>query len=265
MTNPLVYVPASVPEDCVFKVSPSAFPSFIQSTHNWYRSEVLQTGEFSHNTSTTLGTIAHYCAEKVANEEVVEEALIEEYIDSLEVHDDYDPEIVRAEYRMMAETLVNDYVLANEFLATEEQVCREIKDKVYVAGTFDFLHGTQEDALLGDYKTYHSKTKPKSISQAHRYQLLCYAWALREYGYEVNRIRVVYINRNIEGEISEKTGKRLKSYPPEVTVHTETITQEDYNFIEGLLELCVDSLKAAWEHPELTHVIFHDPRLKVEN
>ena len=74
----------------------------------------------------------------------------------------------------------------------------------------------------------------------------------------------MYINRQIDGGISDKTGKPLKSYPPEVTVLTETITQEDLDFIGSLLELCVDTVEASKLHPELTHVIFHDPRLRPE-
>ena len=115
--------------------------------------------------------------------------------------------------------------------------------------------------MLGDYKTYSSKTKPRTIPQHYKYQLLVYAWILAQLGWNVTRIRLIYVNRHIEGEISEKTGKRMKSYPPEVTVLTESIDKTDIDFIEGLLHLAVDSCKASEKHPELRHVIWHDPRL----
>ena len=264
MNNPLIYQPAPVPEDCTFKISPSSFANFINAPHNWYRNEVLKENPFSHNTSSVIGTIVHYCAECVATNRMVNPAVIEEYINMLEVHEDYDPQEVRSNYQAMAETLVNDYVLENkrQYLECEFSVATEVAKGHYVAGTCDVLQGSKEDCMLVDYKTYNSKTEPKSIPLYYRYQLLTYAFALQHMGYNVTRIRLVYVNRNIDGGISEKTGKPLKSYPPKVTVLTETLTEEDFDFIQGLLELAVDSLEAAKKHPELLHVIFHDPRLR---
>jgi len=264
MTNPLEYVPAEVPGDCILKISPSAFSHFIDKPHRWYRQEILKEDPFSHNTSTVLGTIVHYCAEKVAKKESVRYHDIEEYIDMLEAHDDYCPTTVRANWELMAEAVVNGYVMGlTDIHSVESQVCRHIKDGIYAAGTYDLLRGPQHDALLADYKSYNSKSKPKSIAYYYKYQLLVYAWILREYDIAVNRIQIIAVNRNIEGEISEKTGKRLKSYPPEATVMTEVITEEDINFIESMLELCADSYLATQKNPELTHLIWHDPRLKV--
>lgn len=265
MTNPLVYQPAPVPDECKFKISPSAFAQFIQAPHNWYRNEVLKENPFSHNTSSVIGTIVHYCAEQVAQDKPVDKQVIEEYIDMLEVHEDYDPSEVRKHYLDMAETLVNDYVLQEKknYLSCELPTSTEIRDGYYAAGTCDVIQGTKEDCMLVDYKTYNSKTEPRSIPQHYKYQLLTYAYILRDMGYTVTRIRLVYVNRFIDGGISEKTGKPLKSYPPKVTVLTETITEEDFEFIKGLLELAVDSVEAAKKYPELLHVIFHDPRLRI--
>lgn len=258
----LDYVSTPIPDDGVFKISPSAFAKFIDRPHQWYREEVLEEDQFTYNTSSVLGTIVHYCAEKVAKQEEVDVDEIERYVSGHERHDDYDPDIVRAQYTNMAERLVNDYVLDRpDFLEVESQVCAAVKDSFYAAGTLDVLEGEKEDCMLTDYKSYHSKTKPRSIPPHYKYQLLVYAWILKQNGYNVSRIRLVYINRHIEGEISEKTQKRMKSYPPEVTVLTDTIEQADLDFIEGLLNLCVDSCLASDEHPELNHVIWHDPRL----
>lgn len=260
--NPLAYSPTPIPPNCHFKFSPSQFSSFIQTPHNWYRNEVLGENEFSHNTSTVIGTCVHYCAEMVSKGEDVDQALIDDYIDSLEIHEDYSPDVVRAQYVGMAEELVNSYVLEHAMLESEYQVAAEVGQGYAAAGTIDRLEGSKEDCMIVDYKTYHSKTKPKSLQQGYKYQLLVYAWILAQLGYNVTRIRLVYVNRHIEGDISEKTGKKLKSYPPEVTVLTETLTEEDFDFIDGLLDLAIDSVEASKAHPELTHVIFHDPRLK---
>jgi hypothetical protein len=261
--NPLAYSPTPIPEGCHFKFSPSQFSNFIQSPHNWYRTEVLGEESFSHNTSTVIGTIVHYCAEMVAKGEDVDQDMIEDYIESLDEHEDYSWEIVHHHWKAMAEELVNSYVLEHKMLGAEEQVGYEIMYGYAAAGQIDRLEGHKEDCMIVDYKTYNSKTKPRAFPQYYKYQLLVYAWILKKLGYNPTRIRLVYVNRSIDGGISDKTGKPLKSYPPEVTVLTEVITEEDLDFINGLLELAVDSVEAAKNHPELRHVIFHDPRLKI--
>lgn len=263
MTNPLEYKEVPVPEGA-FKISPSAFANFVSYPHKWYRSQVTKEEVFDYNTSSVIGTCVHYCAEKVAKKEEVNIDDIIEYIESKEEKEDYSIAEVKEHWQMMAERLVNDYVNKNIFLEVEKQICIKLEEGFYAAGTCDAIHGTKEECMLVDYKTYNSKTKVKAIPQGYKYQLLVYAWMLHKAGYNVTRIRLTYINRNIDGGISEKTGKPLKSYPPEVTELTEMITQEDLDFIEGLLYLAVDSVKAGREHPELLHVIFHDPRLRQE-
>lgn len=263
MTNPLAYTTPTLPAGAVFKFSPSAFAKFIQEPHNWYRCEVLNENPFSHSTSTVIGTIVHYCAEMVTKGEMVDKKAIEEYIDSFDLHEDYDPALVRFHYPAMAECLINYYVLENTYMEAESEHLVELINNYYAGGTLDRLEGTKDDCMIVDYKTYSSKTKPKSIPANYKYQLLVYAYVLNALGYTPTRIRLVYVNREIDGGISEKTGKPLKSYPPEVTVLTEAITEEDLSFIESLLKLAVDSLEAVKKYPELTHVIFHDPRLRV--
>ncbi|MEE8598863.1 MAG: PD-(D/E)XK nuclease family protein [Dehalococcoidales bacterium] len=257
----LDYSSSPMPETGVFKISPSAFAKFVERPHTWYREQILKENVFEYNTASVLGTIVHYCAEKVAKNEEVDIDEIEKYIGKWSPNDDYDPNIVKAQYIGMAERLVNDYVIDRQYLEVETQFHALLKNEFYVAGTPDAMEGTKDDCLLCDYKSYSSKTKPKTIPMHYKYQLLVYAWMLRQCGYTVTRIRLIYINRHIEGEISEKTNKRMKSYPPEVTVLTETISEEDIAFIEGLLMLCVDSCLASDDHPELNHVIWHDPRL----
>jgi RecB family exonuclease len=264
MPSELAYVPAAVPEGAKFKISPSSFSKFIEKPYLWYQDNLTDAEGFTYNTSTVLGTIVHYCAEKVAKHEEVNVKDIEAYIDEHEANETFDPEDVRANYLNMAETLVNDYVLSNDFLEAETQHCAEIKDGYYAAGTLDALQGTVDDCMVVDYKTYSSKTKPRAIPAYYKYQLLVYAYILQKEGYNPTRVRLVYINRNIDGDISEKTGKQLKCYPPETTVLTESITQDDIDFIKSMLELCVDTVEFHKNHPELAHIIWHDPRLKPE-
>lgn len=261
-TNELDYVSTPIPEDGVFKISPSAFSKFVERPHAWYREEVLKEDVFEYNTASVLGTVVHYCAQQVASNKDVDMDEIHAYISSKQPNEEYMPETVKAQFVPMAERLVNDYVLERpQPLHVEEQFCALVKDGYYAAGTADLIEGIKDDCMVTDYKTYSSKTKPRTIPQHYKYQLLVYAWILTQLGYTVTRVRLVYVNRHIEGEISEKTGKQMKSYPPEVTVLTDTIEPGDLEFIEGLLKLCVDSCEASKKHPELAHVIWHDPRL----
>jgi RecB family exonuclease len=263
ITTELDYVSTPIPKEGLFKISPSAFAKFVNSPHVWYREEILGEDKFEYNTASVLGTVVHYCGERVAKGLEVDIDEIERYIAKHKVKEDYDPNIVRDQYVNMAERLVNDYILERpKFLEIETSFYALVKDLFYAAGTLDVLEGEKDDSMVTDYKTYSSKTKPKTIPLHYKYQLLVYAWILTQLGYTVNRVRLVYVNRHIEGEISDKTNKQMKSYPPEVTVLTETIEEDDLDFIQGLLELSVDSCYASEKHPELTHVIWHDPRLK---
>lgn len=264
MTNPLEYEKTPTPEGAVMNFSPSKFSQFVEKVHIWYQEQVLGESGFEYNTSSVLGTCVHYCAEMVAKEEPVDKKVIEEYIGSKPAKEDYDPEIVRQHYVAMAEELVNSYVLTNRFLEVEGQYQVEIKDGYYAGGKIDALQGTKLDCMVTDYKSYNSKTKPKSIPSYYRYQLMVYSWILKKLGYNPTRIRLVFVNRPIDGGLSPKTGKPLKSYPSEVTVLTEVLDESDFEFIESLLHLAVDSVKAYKAYPELAHVIWHDPRLKEE-
>ena len=260
--NKLDYASAPVPNDCKFKISPSSFANFITRPWQWYRQQVAGLDKFEYNTSSVIGTIVHYVAETVAKNMQVDENEIERYIMSMKENDTYCQETVRNHWYEMAFVLVNNYVLPEKstILEAEKQVFAEVKNKIYVSGTLDLLQGTKEDTLLTDYKTYNSKTKPKSIPADYKYQLLVYVWILRKLGYNVTRIRLVYVNRSIDGGLSEKTGKPLKSYPPELAVLTEAVTDEDLNYIESMLNLCADTVEVSNNHPELRKVIWHDSR-----
>lgn len=263
MSNPLDYVPAKTPENTILRISPSSFGNFISRPWHWYRTNIQKLDVFTHNTMSVIGTIVHYCAEQVGKGHEVNQDHINEYLDKLEDNENFDREEARSSWYDMAYCLINQYVLPNQsnFLMIEEQICKELEKGYYAAGTIDILEGTKDDCMLTDYKTYNSKTKPKSLKPDYKYQALVYSSILKSKGYNVTRIRNVNINKNIDGEISEKTNKRLKSYPPELTIITEELQQPDLDFIDSMLELCVDSYKASLKHPELRHIIYHDPRI----
>jgi RecB family exonuclease len=268
MSNPLDYDHSTsyLPEHCILKVSPSKFPTFINRPHVWYREVVLKEKGFDYSTSSVIGTIVHYIAERVAKKEIIDKDAITNYILKHEPNENYCPATVEANFEQMAYVLINEYVLRNvkDYFEVETRHFTEIYGGIFTGGTVDFLQGSMDDCMIGDYKTYNSKTKPKVIPQDYKYQLLVYAYILSKKGYNVSRIRLVYVNRNIDGGISEKTNKPLKSYPPEIVVLTEQVTAEDLEFIGSIVELCADSVIATTEYPQLTHVIWKDKRLQVE-
>ena len=115
VTTELDYVSSPIPDDGVFKISPSAFSKFIERPHAWYREEVLKEDVFDYNTASVLGTCIHYCAEKVAKNEEVDIDEIERYIAKHKDNEDYNAQTVRDHYVAMAERLVNDYVLEHKY------------------------------------------------------------------------------------------------------------------------------------------------------
>ena len=265
--NPLEYDNKKeyLPDDCKLNISPSGFAAFIQRKHQWYRENILKEDGFTGSTSSVLGTVVHYIAECVATETNVDKDAIEEYVfDNAKRDEEICYDTVMNNFEDMATVLINDYVLPNmgNYLEVESVHMASLGNGIYASGKLDVLEGEKDDCCVVDYKTYNSKSTPKVIPQNYKYQLLVYAYLLKQNGYNPSRVKLVYINRNIDGGVSEITGKPLKSYPPVVTVLVEAITDEDMEFIEGLLGLCKDTVTASEKYPELRHVIWADPRLK---
>ena len=254
--------------DKAFRISASQFSQFMSYPHQWYREKILNESGFNGNTASVIGTIVHAIAAAVANKENIPQDEIEAFIttyDSVVEFPDVDVHEVRAQYKLMGETLVNQYVLPNMPTEVEPFVSYELQPGYFPSGSIDALQGTKDSksTMIIDYKTYNSKTKPRAIPMNYKYQLLIYAYILNKMGYVVDRIRLVYINRYIDGGISEKTGKPLKSYAPEVTELTETITADDMDFIESIMNLCIETTELAIQKPELAYMLFRDYRLRL--
>ena len=121
------------------------------------------------------------------------------------------------------------------------------------------------DGVLIDYKTTSNLNPPEEIPSYYRYQLLAYAYMYNKMGIPINRIRIVWITNNVVGRISEKTGKPMKDYPATVGVCTETITNEDLDFIESIFKLICETVEAYQANPSLAYLLFKDYRLKGHN
>jgi len=254
-----------VKEEGVFKISPSQFSKFIVTPWQWYREQILGEDKFEGNTSSYLGTIVHYLCECAIRDKPVCRDDIEEFLATID-DPEVDKEEIRRQYPLMAKVIVNEYVLKYKFLYkhTELYIGHKLTDSLKVEGSIDAILEDQlaDGVKIVDYKTYNSKAKPKSMPNYYKHQLLVYAYILKQNGYNPTSIELVFVNRNIDGGVSEKTGKPLKSYPPEVTVLTEPVAEEDLAFIEGQLNLCKDTLDASNKYTSLRHVIWHDPRLE---
>jgi hypothetical protein len=269
-TTALDYNPGTtvLPEGA-FRISASKFNTFMTAPHTWYREVVLDEAGFTGNTSSVIGTLVHYTAEQKALGLEPDLSEIEQYLENhsnVIEYPDIDVHVVRDSWKQMAMTLVNEYVLPNRNNLEEVEpfVYKELYPGYFPSGSIDRVEKVGDSTMrIVDYKTYNSKTKPKSIPMYYKYQLLIYAYI---YSKPVSEIRLVYVNREIDDRyISEKTGKQCgKIHPPEVTVLTEQVTQDDLDFIESVLRLCCESHMLVQENPDLAYLIYRDFKLKQE-
>ena len=246
------------------RISPSMLYKFTDKKHEWYRNQVLGEETFSGNTSTVLGTCVHRVAE-LASKLGIDKALpylqeeVPSYLSSFIANPEVDNAYVEAQYIPMSIALLNFFRVFGVPSRSEEKVALHIRDNIYLAGTFDALQGS----TLIDYKTT-SKTSPDmDIPNYYKWQLLAYAYALKEQGIKVDNIRIVWITNNIVGRISEKTGKPMKDYPTQVVPVTEIITEDDMRFIKDYITLIADTIKCGIDNPELVYMLFSDYRLKI--
>ena len=143
----------------------------------------------------------------------------------------------------------------------EHEVYRE-KDINDQPGGVLSIPNKMNSIIVGDFKTTRVKLLPKKIAYNHRLQLYCYAYMLIQRGYVVNTIEITYIKRNIDGEVSAKTGKTGKVYPPELLTLTEPFTAENYTFIKSLLMLCAETFEEFLKQPNLAYLFYKDYRYK---
>lgn len=240
-----------------FRISPSMISKFTDKKWEWYRSEVLGEETFKGNTSTFLGTCVHRVLEYFLKGKEVDYEEIESYIDSI-MNLDVDKEFIRNQYRVMSQAVIKHLITTTVPEISEETVSVNVKDSVYLAGTFDALY---KDVLI-DFKTTSSKSPKLEIPYYYKWQLLAYAYALRKNNIEVNYIKLIYVTTNEVNRISEKTGKPLKDYPSEVVEVTEPITEDDMKFIEDYIKLIAETYLKGEELPELIYLLYSDYRLK---
>lgn len=253
------YNPGNLPADH-FRISPSQLSRFFDSTSQWYREFLLgEAPAFEGSTASELGTCVHAAAAMYFDTGQVDYSAISAYVSTLP--SSIDKAEILTQFPLMVQALITSYLAQNRHTHSEEFVSHEILPSIHVGGSIDSYDS--RTGLIVDFKTTSAKTLPTSFSRTYFFQLLTYAWILRKLGRHVTQLRLVYVSRHIDGGISEKTGKPLKSYPPQVSTINHLITQADWDLIEGCLNLIADSVQTWKSNPELRYLLCQDYRLKL--
>ena len=251
-----------VPEG-TFRISASSISKFFDHTRQWWGENLLGEEGFNSSTASVLGTCVHYVAEQYSKTRKItdaDKAEIEAYIvQEAEKNPEVEADIVREQYKPMAEELVRNFLVSNMPTNSEDFMFEEILPGIGVGGSCDYYD--EKTGTVGDYKTTGALNAPTYISKAYKWQLLVYAWLYRKQDLPVNRIKIIYVTRNTVGRVSEKTGKPMKDYPSTVTTITEEITDEDLDFIESIINQIAHSVQLWKTQPELHWALAQDFRL----
>ena len=247
-------VGSDIPKDA-FRISPSQISRFFTNTTEWYREHLLGEDGFTGNTGSALGNCVHAAADSWVKEGAVCYDQIEYYIDGLT--EEYDVPFIRSQYKGMIDTLLFDYLVLNPPDKSELFLSYEVLPGIYIGGTLDNLTGS----CVKDYKTTSSKTAPTKMSRSYLWQQLVYVYLARKNGYKVDTIKLVFITTNDVDRYSEKTGKKLKDYPSQVSEVVHQVTDEDMQFIDNIINLVAHSVKTWEDKPELRYLLAQDFRM----
>lgn len=244
--HPFDHIKVPLPEDCIFKISPSSISKFFDYPVVWYKDQVLGEVQFKGSTASVLGSIVHGLAEAYAKGEATTKEMVTPYLVKYKFNTDVNITKVESLYPDMAKALINEYIRHNPPTEVERSMCHETKDGVYVAGTFDNRTGT----IMVDYKNVSKKPKTDKIPWNYYIQLMAYAWMARQEGIEIDRIRLVY------------TVRPTTTLPIRVFKVTQVITEDDYTAIEDVLEIITDTVLLSRSNPELNYLLFKSMQFK---
>jgi len=142
----------------------------------------------------------------------------------------------------------------------------EVIPGYWASGSIDAIKGLNNGSgMIIDYKTTSDKTVKQYIPMHYKYQLLTYAWICKQNNMPIDRISIIWVTNNDINRISEVTGKPMKDYPAQAVQIIEQVTEADYQFIESILTMIASTVAASKAHPELTWLLFKDPRLRITN
>ena len=157
---------------------------------------------------------------------------------------------IKIDYPLVSTEVVNSYIIPSDkkgcLIKVEQPIVAKVTSGIYVGGTYDRLEG---DCIV-DYKNVSTKPNDTTIPFNYKIQLLAYAYALRQKGHEVNRIRLVY------------GIKPTKTIPARCIVVTESIDYVAEKLISDTLHLIAESVLKVKEDPSLMYLIFKSLDLK---
>lgn len=253
MSKIFEHTQVALPEDAVFKISPSQIAKFFEYPVIWYKEEVLGDKQFKGNTATVLGTAVHYVAEQYAlskmNKTELDTDAIAEQIET-ELDELDNPDVnhgdVLSLYQEMSSALINEYLAHNIPTEVESELVMPVKKGIYLGGSCDnFTNGT-----VVDYKNVGTKPNTDKIPWSYYIQLMAYAKMYQSQGKHVDRIRLVY------------TVRPTKTLPVRVFTVTQSITDKDWKAIDNVLTLITDTILLSQELPNLTYLLFKSMQLK---
>jgi len=256
------------------RIGASQISKYFTSTSKWFRENLHGEDGFIGSTASVLGTIVHYYLECYVTNQPESKLEIDKYIaEQSAVIPDLDIDYIYYQLPFMVE-VAKLYIDSNGILqqspTSEQFVIKQMNKQVYIGGSIDLtvknfidvngLH--QPGTCIVDYKTTSSKQRIKSIPYGYKLQALTYAKILRDEGVDVTHYRIVYISTNIDGGLSERTGKPLKSYPSETYVLEEHITEKDLEMMDNIFSTISDAVLHYIENPSHRGIIGQDNRLK---
>ena len=125
------------------------------------------------------------------------------------------------------------------------KITKEQYEQLKMKGLEEHLAIIPYDGIVVDYKNVVTKPADNApIPFDYKIQLLAYAYILRQLGYEINRIRIVYGIRP------------TKTLPARCVVVTESIDFIADKLINDTLRLIAESVLAVKENPKLAYLIF---------
>ena len=259
-----------IPSKGGFRIQASAISRFFDQTNQFYREKLLgETPAFLTSTSAVCGSCIHWAAESYIknNLQLPQEDKDEmyAYIDEQanKFPDLVDPNQCREIMTPMWRSL-REHLQANPGGLAEPFVEIEVLPGITVGGSIDLIQVPGDQTIytdleqlrgksiyIKDYKTTSTKyASDKSITQSamsknYEWQLLVHAYVLKK-AYNINTLAIqdIFITREYEGEISEKTGKRGKAYPSMVVPITKPVTQESLDFIESIINIVAHSVQS---------------------
>lgn len=207
---------------------------------------------FSNTTSTCLGTIIHYCANKYLETGQVSKDIVNDYL--LEQNDDVDKDFIINHYLDMGNALF-DYLdkhnISNLQFKSEYALEKEVSKYGVLTGTIDLIYG---DTLV-DFKTTSKLSDISVLPMNYIRQLQAYYYLCRTNNIDIRNAKIVYITIPRVGEVSPNTGKPLKDYPCRIYEMPIDNGLLDMNVIDTYLKHigeCIDFIK---ENPQYEKLI----------